>query len=323
MSFTFRPASDIRDRHGLFVGVVGTTNSGKTFSAMRLARGIAGPDGKIAVVDTEGGRTLHLRDSFRFDVMTLDPPHRPARYADAAKAAEEAGYDALVIDSFTAEWAGLGGVLDWQAAELDRMAGDDYRKRDRVNMAAWIAPKTSHKQMVYSLLQRRIPIVFSIRGEETVKPGAGPGEKPQAVFRMIQNQQFPFELTVSFRLRAEAKGIIDLSDPTTFKMERAHRAIFRDGEQLGEEHGAALAAWATGQPMPERAPPPAQPRPRWAERMDEMMAELAGVQDGQALMALIDRARPTRDWLRENQPEASGKVEAAFADAYQKHVTPD
>lgn len=240
MAITFRDADTFTDRHGLFVALVGGTNSGKTFSALRLARGIAGPNGKIAVADTEAGRTLHLKKDFRFDVMLMDPPHRPHRYAEAAKAAEDAGYDVLVIDSFSAEWAGLGGVLSWADDEANRMAGGDEAKRERMRGASWIKPKQEHKAMVYSFLGRRIPIIFSIRGEETFKP---PNEK---FFKAICNQAFLFEVTVSFRLAADRKGIIDLSDLKTFKMEGVHQDIFRHGEQLSEAHGAALARWASG-----------------------------------------------------------------------------
>jgi hypothetical protein len=247
MTYSFRPASSFTERHGLFVAVTGGTNSGKTVSGLRLAKGIAGPNGKVAVLDTEGGRTLHLKSQFDFDANVMDPPFRPQRFAEAAKAAEDAGYDVLLIDSFSMEWVGIGGVLDWQEAEITRMAGDDWKKRERVKMASWIKPKGAHKAMVYSFLQRRMPIIFSIRGEETVKPGENPGDKPTTVFKTICNAAFPFEVTVSFRLRSEAKGIIDLSDPKGWKMEGDHRAIFRDGDQLSEQHGAALAAWAKGE----------------------------------------------------------------------------
>ena len=181
MTFQFVPAQQFTERAGLFVALVGGTNSGKTFSALRLARGIAGK-GKIAVLDTEGGRTLHLKKDFAFDANVMEAPFRPERFAQAAEAAEQAGYDVLLIDSFSMEWAGVGGVLDWQAAELQRMAGDDFGKRERMKMAAWIKPKMAHKSMVYSLLQRRIPIIFSIRGEETIKPGEA-GQKPTRIFK--------------------------------------------------------------------------------------------------------------------------------------------
>lgn len=261
--FSFRPAETFTDSHGIFVALTGGTNSGKTFSALRLARGIAGPKGKIAVLDTEGGRTLHLKNHFEFDANVMEAPFRPERFADAAQAAEEAGYAVLLIDSFSMEWVGMGGVLSWQEAELTRMAGDDFRKRERVKMAAWIKPKMAHKAMVYSLLQRRIPIIFSIRGEESVKPGEA-GEKPAKTFKWVCNKDFPFEVTVSFRLRSEAKGIIDLSDPTAAKMEQDHRAIFNDGEQLCEEHGRKLAEWARGAASEPARGKPKSPDSFWS-----------------------------------------------------------
>lgn len=242
--FKFRPAADFNERHGLFVALIGGTNSGKTHSALRLARGIAGPKGKVAVADTEGGRTLHLKNHFAFDAVMMDPPFRPSRFAEVAKDAEDAGYDALVIDSFSMEWVGLGGVLDWQESEFKRLGG-----KDSARGASWIEPKKAHKAMVYALLQRRIPIIFSIRGEETFVP---PSTK---LFKAITNKAFPFEVTVSFRLEAERKGYIDLTDPKSWKMEEAHQAIFRHGERISEEHGAALAAWAKGV-APSSPPPP-------------------------------------------------------------------
>lgn len=257
MSFTFAPADKFNEGAGVFVSLTGGTNSGKTYSALRLARGIAGPSGKIAVLDTEGGRTLHLKEHFVFDVNVMDPPFRPARFSEAAANAESAGYGALVVDSFSMEWAGIGGVLDWQAQELQRMAGDDFRKQERMKMASWIRPKSEHKAMVYSFLQRRIPIIFSIRGEESIKPG-NPGERPAKIFKPVCNSQFPYEVTVSFRLESERKGYVDLTDPKSWKMEGAHQNIFKHGDRISEEHGAMLAEWARGgviAPAAEQQPP--------------------------------------------------------------------
>jgi len=253
--FHFRPAEEFTDRHGLFVALVGGTNSGKTFSALRLARGIAGAYGKIAVLDTEGGRTLHLKSSFKFDANVMDAPFRPERFSDAARSAEEAGYDVLLIDSFSMEWVGLGGVLDWQNDEMAAMVErqranaaakgwqfDETRAANANKLASWIAPKMAHKAMVYSFLQRRMPIIFAIRGEESIDTDT---KKPR--FKAVCNSAFPFEVTVSFRLAADRKGVIDLSDPTGWKMEGDHREIFKDGDQLSERHGEMLAAWACGE----------------------------------------------------------------------------
>lgn len=251
----FMPASAFKERHGLFVALVGSPNSGKTFSAMRLARGIAGPQGKVAVLDTEGGRTLHLKDQFDFDVMVMAAPHRPDRYLKAAEDAQAAGYDCLVIDSFTTAWRGIGGTLDWIDSELEAAVEraranaaqkgwnfDENRTRNAQKMAASIRPKMAWKLMIAGFLGLRIPVIFAIRGENTLDP-----DTKKEVFKAQMNKGFLFEVTVSFRLSTEQRGAIDLSQPDLYKMEGAHRPLFRGGDLISEAHGAALAAWARGE----------------------------------------------------------------------------
>src|SRR3972149_2910717 len=101
--FTFRPA--IRESVALLTGLIGPSGGGKTYTAMRLAKGICG-DKRFAVIDTEAGRAKHYADLFSFDHGDLKPPFRPQTYIDAIKKADEAGYRAIVVDSFSHEWAG-------------------------------------------------------------------------------------------------------------------------------------------------------------------------------------------------------------------------
>ena len=135
MTFTFRPA--VRENVGLLIGLIGASGSGKTFTAMQLASGIAG-DKPFALIDTEAGRAKHYADQFRFDHGDLKPPFSPHAYAEAIHAADAAQYSVIVVDSMSHQHAGEGGVLDMQEAELNRMAGDDWAKRERVKMASWI-----------------------------------------------------------------------------------------------------------------------------------------------------------------------------------------
>src|SRR3990167_6233339 len=53
MTFTFRPAS--RDNVGLLLGLAGSSGSGKTYTALRLAKGMAGGPA-VAAGGTQGGR---------------------------------------------------------------------------------------------------------------------------------------------------------------------------------------------------------------------------------------------------------------------------
>src|SRR6185436_10622008 len=64
MSFVLKPA--VRENVPLLIGLAGGTGSGKTYSAMRLAKGLAGGQ-KFAVIDTESGRARAYADEFQFD----------------------------------------------------------------------------------------------------------------------------------------------------------------------------------------------------------------------------------------------------------------
>ena len=239
--FTFRPG--IREEVSLLIGLIGTSGSGKTYTAMRLAKGICG-DKPFAVIDTEAGRAKHYADLFKFDHGDLKPPFRPEVYAEAIKAADEAGYKAVVVDSCSHEWSSEGGILDWQEEELTRMAGDDYKKRESCKMASWIKPKRAHKEMIQRLLQVRTNIILCFRAEEKIKMEKDETGKMRIVplgFQPICSKEMPYELTVSFLLTPDKPGI-----PQPIKLQEQHRKLFPLDKQIGEESGKMISEWAAG-----------------------------------------------------------------------------
>lgn len=260
MSISFRPG--IRENVGLWVNMIGGTGSGKTYSAFRLASGIAG-DKPFAVIDTENRRALHYADQFRFDHAELRPPFRPDAYADAVLAADAAGYPVIVIDSGSHVWAGDGGVLDWQEEELDTMverahkrndSRADWEIREAGKMSAWIQPKRGHKQMVQKLLQAKAHIILCLRAEEKIEMvREKDGNRTKTVIRKkesltgkdgwipICDKALPFEATCSFLLLASNPGI-----PNPIKLQEQHKAIFPLDVPITEESGKRLATWAAG-----------------------------------------------------------------------------
>ncbi len=246
--FTFRPAK--RENVGLLIGLIGASGSGKTYTAMRLASGISA--GKpFAVIDTEAGRAKHYAGMFKFDHGDLTPPFSPARYADAIKAADAAGYPVIVVDSASHEHAGEGGILDMQEAEMERMAGGDARKRDLMRMASWIKPKQEHKKMVQRLLQVRAHLILCFRAEEKIemvrdehgKMKVVPRASPTGLHGWIPvcEKTLPYELTCSFLLTADRPGY-----PHPIKLQEQHRALFPPDRPIDEESGKALAKWSEG-----------------------------------------------------------------------------
>lgn len=247
-NFQFRPA--VRENVGLWINLIGGTGSGKTFTAMRLASGIAGSR-PFVVLDTENRRALHYADQFKFDHAEIRPPFRPMAYQDAIVAADAAGYPVIVVDSGSHVWAGDGGILDWQEEELNRMAGDDYGKRERVKMSAWIKPKMAHKHMVQKLLQVKAHIILCLRAEEKIEmvknsQGRLEVQKKQSLtgkdgWIPICDKSLPFEATCSFLLLASNPGI-----PNPIKLQEQHKALFPLDVPITEESGKRLASWATG-----------------------------------------------------------------------------
>lgn len=291
--FKFNPAK--REGVGLFVGIAGGTGSGKTYSALRIAKGIAGA-GKIAAIDTEGRRMSHYASDFQFDVADMLPKFRPERFAQAAKDAEDAGYGVLVIDSFSHEWAGEGGVLEWH----DEIAGDDPKK----NMQGWIKPKTAHKAMISSFLQRRIPIVFCMRAEE--KTGVGPGNKPIALgWTPIGDPRFMFELTTMITLGNDKPGRVNYDLPR--KIQRQHLHLFPDGELIGEEAGQQLAAWARGDDIGGVGP---SGKSKAEQAVDALINSVQACKIADEINTLLasETAAKQIAWLLDKRPEEHARL---------------
>lgn len=247
MTVTFRPAR--RENVPLLLSVAGGTGSGKTFSALRLASGLA--HGKrFAVIDTENGRSRHYADQFEFDVADLGAPFRPAAYQDAIVAAETAGYPVIVVDSMSHEHAGDGGLLDMQNDELDRMAGDDQRRREAMKMAAWIKPKMEHKHLVTRLLQLRAHVILCFRAEEKIEIVKEAGRtvvRPKHTLTgadgwvPVAEKNLPYEMTLSVLLTGDRPGV-----PKPIKVPEQLRSMMPFDEPLSEEVGRHLGEWAAG-----------------------------------------------------------------------------
>jgi KaiC/GvpD/RAD55 family RecA-like ATPase len=106
MSLLFQKATKKSAR--LRMALIGVAGAGKTYTALSVAQHLGK---KVAVIDTERGSASKYSDLFEFDVLEIDT-YGPKTYVDAMEAAEEAGYDVLIIDSLSHAWAGKDGALE-------------------------------------------------------------------------------------------------------------------------------------------------------------------------------------------------------------------
>lgn len=263
MSFTFRKAA--RENVNVLIGLAGSSGSGKTFSALRMARGLIGPTEPFALIDTEAGRASHYVGVkpeggavIEFDKTDFGPPFEPLRYLDAIKATEASGYRVIVIDSISHLQAGEGGILEMHEAELQRMAGDDYKRREACKMAAWVRPKGDNKRFVSHLLQRKAHLIFCFRAEQKIEMAREGGKtviRPKQSLVGIDGwipvceKGLPYELTASFLLMADRPGV-----PLPVKLPENLRPFFPLDRVIDESSGVKLAAWAAGATRPKAEP---------------------------------------------------------------------
>lgn len=314
MSNDWRPVGE--QHAGVFVALSGPTNSGKTLSALYLAQGMADAiashregkptKGRLAVLDTEGGRTANYKAKFDFGLIIMEPPFRPERFANYAIDAESKGFDVLLIDSYTMEWTGPGGVLEWADAELKRLGGSDAVKK-----LSWAAPKVAHKAQVASFLQRKMPIIFSIRGKQDFLAVRG-GEKV-TWWQPNTEPSFPFEMTIALMLDANRKGYIDLESKgkggmPTWKMEEDHIEIFKHGDRISADHGRRLIElrWKKRDPLGDRVATACEMTAATSPSLANVQAAKRGTAD---LMAEV---------LAANRPELHEKLTDAIKELHSR-----
>lgn len=311
MSFEFRDAK--REDGKLLIVLAGGTGSGKTESAMRLATGLS--VGKpFAVIDTENGRALHKADDYTFKHASLDEPFTPERYIEAVKAADDAGFPVIVIDSGSHEYEGIGGVLEMQAEEFERMGGHEGAR-----MSSWIEPKKRDRRYRQQLLRVRAHVILCLRAEDKIeilkvdgKTVVRPKESLVGAEGWIPicEKRLPFEATISLLLTADAPGV-----PKPVKLERRHQVLVALDQPLSEETGRALAAWAAGGTAATAAVDPGE-----ADRIVDRLLEYADTAGNSAdVTAAIDvkRASATAaaflSWLQGQERRLDQKLEQGAA----------
>lgn len=293
--FTFQPAT--RTTVKPLIGLLGKSGGGKTMTALLLARGLVGRDGRIGLIDTENGRGSYFADLIPggYTVLQLEPPFSPQQYTDALIALNEQ-CDVGVVDSMTHEWNGEGGYLDMKEAALDRMAGTDWRKREKCAMAAAAQCKPHHNRMVQHMLRLRIPLILCFRGKDKTKPVKNNEGRTEIVkdehATAIQDSELIFEMLIAGEVHAreEQPDVGGFFRPTKVTHPGIRGLLPGPDEQLGIKHGEAIARWASGTTRPSNA--------QAANEPDDLMIQVKEAVDAAELNLLIGQYSALEDGQR-------------------------
>ena len=263
MGFNFVPASEVKQKSHAVIGISAPAKTGKTYTALHLAQLLARAAGKpVYMIDTDSGRGLKYAD--RPDVypdlcpylyLRLDPPHSSERYQEAIKAASTAGAGCIVVDTGSDEWDGDGGVLDQHEKRLDQLAGEDYKRREKSNMAGWAKVKPPHKRFAHSLTQLDAHLIICFRGEP--KTEVGKDGKPRVLgIQPVWGSAIPFKL--DFHLHMNDKDRPGHYEPW-FRGLQHEREIFPGGTVDAATVKRLLASYAGEGPASAPAAAPGAP----------------------------------------------------------------
>ncbi|GAO43757.1 AAA family ATPase [Flavihumibacter petaseus] len=222
-----RPAK--RGGSKAIIGIAGVSGSGKTYTALKIARGMVEKPSQIGFLDTENKRGSLYADILDGDFMIGDlyPPFSPKRYSEAIKEFQNAGVKVLVIDSVSHEWEGEGGCDDIANAAL---------QNDK-KMANWIGAKREHKSFMNTLLQCDMNIICCLRAREKTD-FKNPNKPVSLGIQPVCEKNFMFEMTASLLMENEGKTQRFLKMPA-FLFE-----AFGSGKgYLGEATGRKIIDW--------------------------------------------------------------------------------
>jgi len=225
-----------RKRVFLKLAVTGASGSGKTYSALRLAKGISN---KVALIDTENGSASLYADRFDFDTLDIKPPFNDfKKFIDAIELAAKEGYEVIIIDSASHFWEGILEFKD----KLDRRGGNSYTN--------WGEAGQHFKDIIAAVLQSQIHVIACMRSkiDYIIEKNAEGKSIPKKVgLAPIMRDGIEYEFTTVFD--------IDMSHNAATSKDRT--GLFADRiEMITEDTGKRLMEWRNSASA-ENTPDPA------------------------------------------------------------------
>lgn len=269
-----------REQVWLKILLSGPSGSGKSYSALRLAKGLVSKTGgDIAYIGTEGSRDKYYCNEIPYDLMQLTDPYTPEKYIEAIDEAIDAGYKVLIIDSISHEWKTINDIHD-------KMPGNSFTN--------WGKLKPRHRNFMEKMLYSPVHIIATARGkDEWVLEEKNGKQVPKKVgMGSQQDKDISYEYTVSLQIA---------QDTHVASSDKDNTHLF-DGryEVLTEKDGVALYDWANMGDAPAQMPQPSADRDEVPEdelknvkaQIVEKCKELGGTKN-EALMTVLKEVVPS------------------------------
>lgn len=240
-----------KEQAKLRLALFGVSGSGKTYTALRLAKGLGG---KIAVIDTERNSACKYSDRFDFDVCDAKKPsiENLKMFIDEAR-----GYDVLIIDSMTHAWLEL-------LQEVEKLAKTKFGGN---TWSAWSEGTPKQMSLINALLDFPGHIIATMRVETnwtTVTNEKGKvvpvrvGEAPK------QGKGIEYEFDMLMQISPEHDALVIKDRTGKYQDEVIPMPDEEFGKGLGEwlKDGASVKASKKAEPKdPDKIPFDVEPEP--------------------------------------------------------------
>jgi hypothetical protein len=240
-----------REQLKLRMALTGVTGGGKTYTALSLITYLLGGDvrdpsmaRRIALLDTERGSASRYANGRPFHFFRAEPTSfEPEMFVAAIRAAERAGFEGLIIDSFSHEWIGTGGALE----QVDRAA------KNGNTFVAWGSVTPRHNAVIDAIMSSPLHIIATMRAkmahEQTVD---GNGKKVVRKLGLAAQQRDGIEYEF------DIIGDMDITNELTITKSRCSDLNGKFFKLPGRELAAIINAWLDdGEPRTaaDAAPP--------------------------------------------------------------------
>lgn len=212
-----------REQAKIKIGLQGPSGSGKSLSALLLAKGLTNDWSKVVVIDTENKSSSlysHLGD---FNILDLKPPYSPERYIEAINLCVRHGMRAIIIDSISMEWE---YILDAHS----QLTGNSYTN--------WARFTPRHQKFIQAILHADTHIICTLRSKQDyvlTENDKGKLAPEKVGMKAIQRDGTDYELTLMFEL--------DIKHNAVATKDRTGLFAGKHPFQITEDTGREILNW--------------------------------------------------------------------------------